>query len=303
MPTAAPHHAPAQAIDPVASARRMQQRPGPPNWLADLVAERMAQRLAWLRQQPRHWLDWQPNVGGRAGHQLVRQHHPRATAYLHAPHHTQATRAWLWQGTAWPTAWQRWRRARPWPGHPAVDLLWANLVAHQAADPDALLSAWHAAMAEHGALLFSALGPSTLQGLDRVAQAMGAAPMHHAFIDMHDWGDALLRAGFAEPVMDAQRLTLTYQSLDKLIADLRAAGRNLHPGRTPHMLGRGWLSRWRQALAQHLPRNGHGHWVLDVELVFGHAWRVPTRAAGASAQPVQAAGRLGQLLGAKPSAN
>ena len=284
------------AIDPVASARWLQHIPRAPDWLADTVAQRMAERLTWLCMQPKHWLDWHPNLGGRVGHQLVRQRYPGATTWIHGPH-ARTMRTRLWQGMGWTKAWQLWRRAQPWPGQPAVDLLWANMVAHHVANPDALLSAWHAAMVEHGVLLFSALGPSSCQGLDAVSHAMGEPPPHHPYIDMHDWGDALLRAGFAEPVMDAQRLTLTYQSLDKLVADLRAAGRNLHPGRHPHCKGRAWFARWQQALAQHLPRSAQGHWQLDVEIIYGHAWRAKPRASKGQAQPVQVSGRLGEKLG------
>jgi malonyl-CoA O-methyltransferase len=290
---------PTDRIDPVASQRRLNKAPGGQDWLSDLVAERMAERLSWLRQQPSCWLDWQPNLGGRVGHRLVSRKYPRADVWVKVLKHGKEVQSWLGKDAGWLGIWPFLRRPRLWSGGPAVDLLWANMVAHQVAYPDELLLNWHSALVERGALFFSTLGPGSLRELDAAAASMGAAPAHHPFIDMHDWGDALLRAGFAEPVMDAQRLTLTYASLDKLVTDVRAAGRNLHPGRTAHLLGRRWLARWRAALAECLPRNEVGHWLVELEVVYGHAWRGENRSPGSKWRPVQLTGQLAQGLGKK----
>lgn len=88
----------------------------------------------------------------------------------------------------------------------------------------------------------------------------------------------LVQCGFAEPVMDMETLTISYTNLDKLWADLRECGRNLHIARTPHCLGRRWQQQLRAALEQHLPRDAQGNYVLSVEIIYGHALRPEPRA-------------------------
>src|SRR5262245_30407582 len=102
----------------------------------------------------------------------------------------------------------------------AIDLVWSNMALHWAADPLAALREWHRVLAVGGLLMFSTLGPDTLAEL-RLAAGAGRV---HAFADMHDVGDLLVAAGFAEPVMDTERLTLLYADGAALLADLRASG-------------------------------------------------------------------------------
>ena len=91
---------------------------------------------------------------------------------------------------------------------------------HWAADPLAALREFHRVLAVDGLLMFSTLGPDTLAELRAAA---GAARVH-AFADMHDLGDMLVAAGFAEPVMDMERVTMVYADGAALLADLRASG-------------------------------------------------------------------------------
>jgi malonyl-CoA O-methyltransferase len=89
---------------------------------------------------------------------------------------------------------------------------------------------------------------------------------------MHDWGDMLVAAGYAEPVMDMERLTLTYVSPQRLLAELRELGRNLQPQRFAGLRGRGWQQRLLQALSE----LGGGSdtdapLALTFEVIYGHA--------------------------------
>ncbi|MBE0546273.1 MAG: biotin synthase, partial [Rubrivivax sp.] len=158
-------------------------------------------------------------------------------------------------------------------------LLWSNMGLHGAVDPQAVMKAWHRALEVDGFLMFSTLGPGSLQGLRELYAAMAWPPPHAPFVDMHDLGDMLLEAGFAEPVMDQETITLTWPTGQALLAELRQLGGNVdlqrHAGlRTP---------RWRDRLAQGLQAaacagEGAGQRPrLAFEVVYGHALRAAPR--------------------------
>jgi malonyl-CoA O-methyltransferase len=87
---------------------------------------------------------------------------------------------------------------------------------------------------------------------------------------MHDWGDMLVHAGFAEPVMDMERLTLTWATPQALLDELRALGPNLHPGRFPALRGRAWRLQLENELTRVLS-GPDGRLALTFEVVYGHA--------------------------------
>jgi malonyl-CoA O-methyltransferase len=132
--------------------------------------------------------------------------------------------------------------------------------------------------------MFSCLGPDTLRELRDVYASLGWPPPAHEFTDMHDWGDMLVHAGFAEPVMDMERITLTWESPAKLLGELRGLGANLHRSRFAALRGRRWHTALEQALSQRL-RGGDGRLALTFEIIYGHALKpVPrVRVSGESA--------------------
>jgi len=141
----------------------------------------------------------------------------------------------------------------------SVQLLWSNMALHWVQDPRAALAEFHRVLAPEGLLMFSALGPDTLKEL-RAAAGEGRV---HSFADMHDLGDWLVAAGFAAPVMDAERLTLAYRDVPALLADLRASGQsNARADRTRGLAPRG--------LRGALERAGTS---VSIEVVYGHAWK------------------------------
>jgi len=159
----------------------------------------------------------------------------------------------------------------------AANLVWSNMALHWAADPLAALREFHRVLAVEGLLMFSTLGPDTLAELRAAA---GAARVH-AFADMHDIGDMLVAAGFAEPVMDAERLTIEYPDADALLADLRASGQTYALSGGGHgpkgLTGRGFLAALKQQLAA---QRLEGKLPVSYEVVYGHAWKpAPRRAA------------------------
>lgn len=149
----------------------------------------------------------------------------------------------------------------------SVDLVWSNMVLHWVADPLAALREFARVLAVDGLVLFSTLGPDTLAEL-RDAAGEGRV---HRFADMHDIGDALVAAGFSAPVMDTERLTVTYAGGEALLADLRASGQTLAaPSRSRGLSGR----RLRSALGAALEtRMRDGRLPVTFEVVYGHAWK------------------------------
>jgi malonyl-CoA O-methyltransferase len=159
-------------------------------------------------------------------------------------------------------------------------MVWANMALHMEADPQALIAQWHSLLEADGFLMFSCLGPDTLRELRRVYAAQGWPVPSHEFTDMHDWGDMLVRAGFAEPVMDMERITLTFATPERLLAELRGLGRNLHPARFTGLRGRGWLAQLHAALQQGLAHpSPDGPLRLSFEIIYGHAFKPQPRMA------------------------
>ena len=269
------------SLDPVAAAR-WQTLPwagGASPWLHEEVASRMQERLDFIHLKPQQWLHWEPLRGGLVAHRALQQRYPKAEVWLACqdPAHTQAARVALerpwWQAG-------RWLGPKPHWGVPpdhSAQMLWANMQLHASPEPQALLQAWHRSLAVDGFLMFSCFGPDTLRELREVYARAGWPAPAHEFTDMHDWGDMLVQAGFAEPVMDMERITLTYSSADSLLADLREMGRNLNVQRFPGLRGR----RWREALLQALQglarEEDGGRLSLGFEIVYGHALKPQPR--------------------------
>jgi len=235
----------------------------------------MEDRLQWIVARPQHWAHWEPLRGGLKAHALLIARYPDAQCYVvnelaqHAAMTRQALESPWWSLARWG------RKATQFmaPEHP-VQMLWANMALHMAADPQALIARWHAMLDVDGFLMFSCLGPDTVVQLRRLYAAAGWPAPGHQFTDMHDWGDMLVRAGFAEPVMDMERITLTYTSAQTLLEELRGLGRNLHPARFPALRGRAWKAQLEAALeTQRSALRNDGRIELTFEINYGHAFK------------------------------
>jgi len=259
-------------LDAPAAARWLQRVPEASPWLHEEVARRMQERLDWIKVQPQHWIHWQAVQGGMAAHRLLRQRYPRAACTVlenSAPALQRARQCFL--GARWlPQNWL----APPTHVLDQVDqpaqMLWCNMALHASPDPLALMRRWLQALQVDGFLMFSCLGPDSLLELRALYQAQGWPAPAHAFTDMHDWGDMLLQAGFAEPVMDMEHITLSFDSPQRLLLELRGLGRNLHPGRFASLRGRRWHAALRQALTG-APLQ------LTFEVIYGHAFKPAPR--------------------------
>lgn len=156
----------------------------------------------------------------------------------------------------------------------SIGLAWSNMALHWAADPLAAIRELHRVLEPGALLLFSTLGPDSLKEL----RAVVGPSRVHAFTDMHDIGDMLVGAGFADPVMDAEHVTLTYASARDFLADLRASGQTCALAERPRGLaGRGFLCALTGALDA---QRRADRLEATFEVVYGHAWRpASTRAA------------------------
>ncbi|MBT0571771.1 biotin synthase [Curvibacter sp. CHRR-16] len=280
-------HALPPTIDAVAAQRwagRAVPQSAQSPWLHEEIARRMAQRLPIIVKPPQSWLDWEPLNGGLQGHELVRQQYPDAQCFGLLEHAHQAGVAIKTIAKPWWTV-QRWRQspvqwlaagqalAQP------VQMVWANMALHAAANPQALLQRWYDSLQVDGFVMFSCLGPDTLRELRNLYAQAGFGPMGHELTDMHDWGDMLVHTGFAEPVMDMERITLSYSSPQALLQELRTLGRNLHVGRFTGLR----TPRWRQLLysrmQQALVPAGQDRLTITFEVVYGHAYKPKPRLA------------------------
>jgi malonyl-CoA O-methyltransferase len=238
----------------------------------------MESRLSCILRTPQTWVHWQPWQGGLEAHRLLQQRYPHSTSYL-----VQATKAQntFIQAQLRPAWWSkaRWRPQQHYqtPAQPC-QMLWANMALHGTPEPLTLLQQWNQMLEVDGFVMFSCLGPDTLLELRRLYESRGWPPPSQAFTDMHDWGDMLVQAGFAEPVMDMERIRLSYSSPQVLVNELRQLGRNMHVQRQPTLRGRAWRDGLYQSIAQELQDPADpGRLVLTFEVIYGHAFKPTPR--------------------------
>lgn len=232
--------------------------------LARETGQRMAERLDWLKFSPLSVAD----IGCATGdgiRELQRRYpeaRPLAIDYSAAMLAAARARMPLMQRLLKRTP--RWVNAdvRALPlAKGSVDLAWSNLVLHWLDDPLPAFRELHRVLATGGLLTFSMLGPDTLKEL-RTAGARSLRRFH----DMHDIGDMLVVAGFADPVMDMEMIRMTYRRPRQFLSEQRRLGvRNGLLGQMPSR-------EWRQVFAG-WEHHADGRLPATFEIVFGHAWR------------------------------
>jgi len=164
----------------------------------------------------------------------------------------------------------------------SADLIWSNLALHWHPQPDLVFSEWRRVLRIDGLLMFSCFGPDTFREVRDAFAEVDDAAHAFSFVDMHDFGDMLVNAGFSTPVMDMEKITVTYDSGAKLLADVRAWGGNPLLTRRRGLLGRSSHARMLQALEGR--RNAEGKIPLTFEVVYGHAFRpAPRKTSGGEA--------------------
>jgi malonyl-CoA O-methyltransferase len=151
-----------------------------------------------------------------------------------------------------------------------IDMVFSNLSIQWCDDLDAVFAQCRRVLKPEGLVLFSTLGPDTLRELREAWAAVDASPHVHEFLDMHDVGDALIRAGFSSPVMQAEMLSVRYQHVLSLMRDLKALGaRSAVTDRPRGLTGKRAIADVEAAYERF--RVG-GALPATYELVYGHAW-------------------------------
>lgn len=233
----------------------------------------MAERLALIRTPPARVIDWWAFMGG--SREQLSLGYPQARIDAVEPTDALAASSVAALRLPW------WRRLHQAPlrverddvvAPGAADMVWANMVLHRADDPGRTIQRWHEALAVDGFLMFSTLGPDTLRELRLLYAAQGWGPPAQDFVDMHDIGDALVQAGFADPVMDMERLSLSWADADALLAELRTLGGNAAGSRAKGLRTPRWRARLEQEMTQRL-RGADGRLHLSFEVVYGHAFK------------------------------
>lgn len=241
------------------------------------VGARLEERLELVRLEPRTVLD----LGAGTGELSARlsRRYPAARVVL-----LDLSPAMLMTARTRGSLFERWRRKRLFvcadaerlplaPG--CADLIVSNLMLQWCNDLEAVLQGLRRALRPGGLLIFTTLGPDTLRELRASWHAVDGDVHVNAFIDMHDVGDALLRAGFSDPVMDREDIVLTYDSVATLMRELKTLGaHNSTGGRPRGLTGRARLAGMTAAYERF---RRDGRLPATYEVIHGHCW-APTDA-------------------------
>ena len=253
------------------------------------IADRLLARLDYMRIAPQRVLDLGCGTGYATG--LLARRYPRArvAAVDVAPAMAGVAQAHAFARLPFGLG-RVLRRSRFVTGDAealpfadaSFDLIFSSLTL-QWCDPDAVFRECRRVLKPGGLLLFTTFGPDTLKELRAAWRAVDSDPHVHAFIDMHDLGDALVRAHFADPVMDVEPLTLTYPDVPGVLRDLKSIGaHNAAAARRATLTGKAHFARFVQAYE--VFRRADGRLPASYETVYGHAF-APTRASGSAVTP------------------
>jgi malonyl-CoA O-methyltransferase len=167
----------------------------------------------------------------------------------------------------------------------SIDLLVSSLMLPSCPSTDAVLAEFHRVLRPGGLLMFSSLGPDTQRELRDAWIAVDRYVHVHAFVDMHDLGDALLRAGLRDVVMDTERVTGRYKDLAALTTELRQLGVNNAARGRPKSLTT--AARLAALAAEYEHLRCDSTLPASFEIVFAHGWRAPQRSVDVSAAAMQ----------------
>lgn len=156
----------------------------------------------------------------------------------------------------------------------SISLAWSNLMLPGLHDPLPAFQEIHRVLEVDGLLMFSTLGPDTLCELRSTLPDQRGERVHR-FIDMHDIGDALVKAGFSDPVMDMEMVTLTYTELDDLFHDLQASGGTNAASSRPR--GLSGKRGWSEARTRYEQLRTAGRLPATFEVIQGHAWKAAAK--------------------------
>lgn len=237
------------------------------------VAQRMLERFYYIKQQPQAILDLGCGTGQLTLGLLQRFNKAKITALDLAPEMLKVLKAKI-------SFWQRLRNspqficadAEQLPiQYNSYDLVVSGLTLQWCNQPDLVFSEVMRVLKPGGLFMFTTFGPDTLKELRECWAEVDHYSHISAFLDMHDIGDALMRHQYAEPVMDAERLCLTYKTVRQLLKELKDIGaNNVTVGQNRKLTGKARLLALEQAYEKFRQEDVYP---ASYEIVYGHAWK------------------------------
>ena len=253
------------------------------------VCNRMLERLDYIRQKPAHVLDAGSGTGW--GTRQLAQRYPAAQVV--ALDIALGMLGVAREQSGW------WRKlfasgnqahvcadveALPLAAN-SMELVWSNLTLQWCNDLPATFRGLKRVLKVGGLLMFSTFGPDTLKELRSAFHGVDDRTHVNRFIDMHDIGDMLAHSGFAEPVMDMEIITLTYNDMKAVMQDLRGIGaHNATAGRAQGMMGK---AAWQALLGNYERYRRDGKLPATFEIIYGHAWKPKPHVTSDGAQIIQ----------------
>ena len=152
----------------------------------------------------------------------------------------------------------------------STDLVFSSLALQWSYDIPAVFREFRRIMKTDGMLVFTCFGPDTLHELKQAWRAVDDLPHVNDYPDMHDIGYELLAAGFREPVMDAERVTLEYPDVMSLMRELKGIGaHNVASQRLHGLTGKTSLKKMLQAYE---PFRRGNRYPASYEVIYGTAF-------------------------------
>jgi malonyl-CoA O-methyltransferase len=240
------------------------------------VCRRMLERLAYVKVEPKAILDAGSGTGN--AHDALMERFPRVPIVA-----LDLALGMLREGRSRRRWWQSLPGLRPelhavcgdleqlpLAGE-SVGLVWSNLTLQWVNDLPRVFGDLHRVLTPGGLLMFSTFGPDTLKELREAYRGTDRHTHVNRFVDMHDIGDMLVGARYADPVMDMERFTLTYPDVRTLMRDLKAIGaHNVTRGRAEGLSGK---SAFEAAMRKYEKLRCDGKLPATFEVVYGHAWK------------------------------
>jgi malonyl-CoA O-methyltransferase len=239
------------------------------------VCSRMLERLEYIKLQPKRVLDVGSGTGWGTRQLMAKYPSAQMVSLDIAMGMLQAARG----ATGW---WQKLFssqkasmlcadvEALPIASN-SLDMVWSNLAVQWCNDLPATLGDLHRVLKVEGLLMFSTFGPDTLKELRQAFHGVDGHNHLNRFADMHDIGDMLSHGGFAEPVMDMEYITLTYDDVRSVLHDLKAIGaNNATAGRGQGLMGK---HAWKSLVENYEALRRDGKLPATYEVIYGHAWK------------------------------
>ena len=267
--------------------------------LQNIVQDQLLERLAAIKSPPQRILDIGSGPG--RGALALRKAFPNAQIValdFALPMLAQISVKSRWNPFSEPTIHRIAGDAAMLPlAGACADVLFSNLCIQWCLDLAPLFAEWRRVLKQDALLAFTSFGPDTLIELRQAWAQVDQGAHVNQFFDMHDIGDALLRAGFKDPVLSTERYTLSYPSVRALLAELKAIGAtNALNARRTGLGGKAAIAQ----MIQRYPVDADGRVSATYEVVFAQAHApahgVPIRGAGAeiASVPVSAITRRGR---------